>query len=162
MACAWGPPSSAFGSMYEKFDAGGRVPRLPGPPYHFMSKIIDLEGSPGVVQVGAKMHVEYHIPNDAWYFKGNSVEVMPFCVLLEAMLQPCGWMASYLGVAAASDETLSFRNLDGKQAEQSILITPDSGTLLTEVTLTDIIAFGPNDLVFSFVQFCKNKAANRP
>ena len=156
LACAWGLPSSAFGTMYEKFDAGGRVPRLPGPPYHFMSKIIDLEGRPGVVQIGAKMHVEYHIPHDAWYFKENSAEVMPFCVLLEAMLQPCGWMASYLGVTAASDDTLAFRNLDGQQAEQSMLITPDSGTLLTEVTLTDISRLGPMTLVF-FRAECKIK-----
>ena len=32
LACAWGRPSEAFGPLYAPFDAGPRVPRLPGPP----------------------------------------------------------------------------------------------------------------------------------
>ena len=38
---------------------------------------------------------------------------MPFAVLLEAALQPCGWLASYVGSALTSDDGSLFRNLDG-------------------------------------------------
>ncbi len=39
--------------------------------------------------------------------------VMPFAVLLEVALQPCGWLAAYLGSALTSPVDLSFRNLGG-------------------------------------------------
>ena len=35
-------------------------------------------------------------------------------ILLEAALQPCGWMAAYLGAALTSPTDLCFRNLGGK------------------------------------------------
>ena len=39
---------------------------------------------------------------------------MPFSVLLEIALQPCGWLAAYCGSALTSPEDLKFRNLGGK------------------------------------------------
>jgi 3-oxoacyl-(acyl-carrier-protein) synthase/3-hydroxymyristoyl/3-hydroxydecanoyl-(acyl carrier protein) dehydratase/1-acyl-sn-glycerol-3-phosphate acyltransferase len=108
LACAWGKPSKAFGPMYERFDGTRRVARLPGPPYHFMSRVTRIEGELGVCKPGAEIEIEYDVPHDAWY--GSSV---PFCVLLEAVLQPCGWLASYVGSALVSENDLSFRNLDG-------------------------------------------------
>ena len=44
--------------------------------------------------MGTKIILDYDIPHDAWYFDSNGAKVMPFCVLLEAALQPCGWPAS--------------------------------------------------------------------
>ena len=49
---------------------------------------------------------------------------MPFAVLLEIALQPCGWLAAYLGSALTSDADLSFRNLGGR-AVQRRRVTPD-------------------------------------
>jgi 3-hydroxymyristoyl/3-hydroxydecanoyl-(acyl carrier protein) dehydratase len=60
---------------------------------------------------------------------------MPFAVLLEAALQPCGWLAAYLGSALLSDSDLQFRNLDG-QGTQLAEIRPDAGTLTTRARLT--------------------------
>jgi 3-hydroxymyristoyl/3-hydroxydecanoyl-(acyl carrier protein) dehydratase len=51
---------------------------------------------------------------------------MPFCVLMEAALQPCGWLASYVG-SRSSDEDLLFRNLDGKGTLLADVLTPDRG-----------------------------------
>ncbi len=34
-----------------------------------------------------------------WYFAANRQATMPFAVLLEIALQPCGWLAAYLGSA---------------------------------------------------------------
>ena len=55
---------------------------------------------------------------------------MPFAVLLEAALQPCGWLAAYMGSALTSDEPLKFRNLGGT-AMPARPGRPRSGTLTT-------------------------------
>ena len=116
LACAWGRPSRAFGSMYRRFDGATRVPRLPGPPYHFLSRVLHVSAAPGKMAAGVTVEVEYDVPGDgpdAWYFGDNGARTMPWAVLLEAALQPCGWLASYAGCALAIDTELSFRNLDG-------------------------------------------------
>ena len=65
---------------------------------------------------------------DAWYFEANGGRAMPFAVLLEAALQPCGWLAAYAGSALLSDVDLHFRNLDGA-ATQRREVLRDAGTL---------------------------------
>jgi 3-hydroxymyristoyl/3-hydroxydecanoyl-(acyl carrier protein) dehydratase/1-acyl-sn-glycerol-3-phosphate acyltransferase len=137
LACAWGKPSDAFGPMYGIFDGTRRVPRLPGPPYQFMSRIAHVEGEIGAMQVGSGVEAEYDVPPDAWYFEANGARTMPFCVLLEAALQPCGWLASYVGSATTTPHDLSFRNLDG-DGKLLAEILPDAGILRTRVTLTNI------------------------
>src|SRR4030095_7679869 len=69
-----------------------------------------------------------------WYFEQNGCATVPFCVLLEAALQPCGWLASYVGSARASDTDLLFRNLDGTGTLFEAL-RPGGGTLRTRATL---------------------------
>jgi acyl transferase domain-containing protein/3-hydroxymyristoyl/3-hydroxydecanoyl-(acyl carrier protein) dehydratase/1-acyl-sn-glycerol-3-phosphate acyltransferase len=137
IACAWGKPSQAFGPMYAPFDGTRRVARLPGPPYHFMTRIVSVTGPIGVPQPGAAVEVEYDVPPDAWYFEENGARTMPFCVLLEAALQPCGWLASYIGSALTTDDDLLFRNLDGTGTVFQE-ITPASGTLRTLVKVVEV------------------------
>ena len=137
IACAWGRPSEAFGPMYARFDGPLKVPRLPGPPYHFISRATEIEGPIGGMQVGTRVRMAYDIPDDAWYFDDNGAEVMPFAVLLEAALQPCGWLASYVGSALTTDQELFFRNLDGT-ATLHVEPVRTSGTLVTDVTITNI------------------------
>src|SRR5439155_10531557 len=110
---------------------------LPGPPYQFLDRIIDVTGEPFVMQAGATCVAEYEIPHDAWYFTANRSLKMPFSILLEIALQPCGWLAAYCGSALTSPVDLSFRNLGG-QAVQHLAVTPDLGTLTTTVTLTKV------------------------
>ena len=38
---------------------------------------------------------------------------MPFAVLLEVALQPCGWLAAYMGSALDQHVDAAFRNLGG-------------------------------------------------
>ena len=137
LACAWGKPSAAFGPTYSRFDAPGRVPRLPGPPYLFMSRATKISGEIGAMEVGSTVEVEYDIPTDAWYFAENGARTMPYCVILEAALQPCGWLASYIGSASTSDAELCFRNLDGTATLEAELFE-QANRLRTEVTLTNI------------------------
>ena len=115
LACAWGKPSDAFGEMYKIYDGVRTVPRLPGPPYHFMTRVVDTVGEIGAFEVDQGTVIEYDIPADEWYFNKNGYATMPFCVFLEAALQPCGWLASFVGSTLTSDDALFFRNLDGKR-----------------------------------------------
>lgn len=137
LACAWGKPSRAFGPMYAPFDDVRRVPRLPGPPYHFMSRVEEVTGPIGTMAVGSSATIAYDVPPDAWYFADNGTPVMPFAVLLETVLQPCGWLASYVGSAITSDVDLSFRNLDGDGVVH-VDVGPSTGTLTTRTTLTSV------------------------
>ncbi|MCB1553612.1 MAG: hypothetical protein KDJ14_07350 [Xanthomonadales bacterium] len=141
LACAVGRPSEAFGPMYRRFDAPGRVPRLPTPPYHFISRIAEIEGPIGAMRVGARVVAEYDVPRSVWYFDENGCARMPFAVLLEVALQPCGWLASYVGSALTVDGELGFRNLDG-EGEVLAELAPGCGTISTEVRLTDVSAMG--------------------
>ena len=137
IACANGRPSEAFGPIYSRFDGPGRVARLPNPPYHFLSRVTRTKGDIGSMAGGMEVDVEYDIPADAWYFDENGCRAMPFAVLLEAALQPCGWLASYLGCALTTDTELCFRNLDGV-GTLHVDVLPDAGTLLTRVKSTRI------------------------
>ncbi len=147
LACANGRPSEAFGSIYDPFDSPLRVARLPNPPYHFLSRVTRTKGIIGSMEKGMEVDVEYDIPDDAWYFDENGCRAMPFAVLLEAALQPCGWLASYLGCAlTVENKELFFRNLDGTGTLHVDLI-PGSGTLLTKVKSTNISKTGPMIIV---------------
>ncbi|MCX7419730.1 MAG: beta-ketoacyl synthase N-terminal-like domain-containing protein [Planctomycetia bacterium] len=141
LACAWGKPSAVFGSMYRVFDGHRRGPRLPGPPYHFMSRIMDITGQPGEVQVGASIVCEYDVPQNDWYYDQAGGPGMPFSVLLEVNLQPCGWLASFTGVPVRAATDLRFRNLDGRGVVHHDVL-PDSGPISTKVTLTRSSQFG--------------------
>jgi 3-oxoacyl-(acyl-carrier-protein) synthase/3-hydroxymyristoyl/3-hydroxydecanoyl-(acyl carrier protein) dehydratase len=141
LACAWGKPSDAFGPMYACFDGPRRVARLPGPPYHFMSRVKRVEGEMGTCRAGATVEVECDLPAEAWYFAENGHPVMPFCVLLEAALQPCGWLASFVGSALGSDQDLAFRNLDGT-GQMLAEVPPAAGPLRTIATLESVSRSG--------------------
>jgi len=60
---------------------------------------------------------------------------------LEVALQPCGWLAAFIGSALTSDIDLSFRNLGGK-ATQHQVVTPESGTLTTRVKIDSVSSSG--------------------
>ncbi|HEY6178752.1 MAG TPA: hypothetical protein VIX73_30080, partial [Kofleriaceae bacterium] len=136
LACAWGRPSEAFGDMYRVFDGPRRVPRLPGPPYHFMSRVTRVAGAIGERRVGSTVEAEYVVPPDAWYF-ADSAGRIPYCVLLEIALQPCGWLASYAGCALIGDTDRALRNLDGTGVVHREL-GRDAGTLTTRATLSSL------------------------
>lgn len=133
---AWGKPSDAFGAVCRFHDDGlNRCPRLPGPPYHFMSRIIAIEAEFGKPQKGARIISEYDIPADAWYFTENAFPSMPYAVLMEIALQPCGWLSTFTqyNELKSMGEAL-FRNLDG-EAKLYREITPADKIIQIEVTM---------------------------
>ena len=141
LAFAIGKPSEAFGEPYRVFDAERTIARLPGPPYKFLDRITAVDAEPWVLKAGGSIEAEYDIPADEWYFEANRQREMPFAVLLEIALQPCGWFAAYMGSALTSDVDLSFRNLGGT-ATLHRPVTPHSGTLTTAVKVTNISSSG--------------------
>jgi 3-hydroxymyristoyl/3-hydroxydecanoyl-(acyl carrier protein) dehydratase len=137
-AFAIGKPSEAFGDRYLPFDHERKIARLPGPPFQFLDRIVSIGNcQPWVLEPGGEIVAQYDVPPEAWYFASNRQPTMPFAVLLETALQPCGWLAAYLGSALTSDIDLSFRNLGGT-AVQYRDVTPDSGTLTTTVKMTRV------------------------
>jgi len=141
LAFSAGNPSEAFGEPYRVFDRDRRIARLPRPPFQFLDRIVAVTGEPFKLVEGATCVAEYDVPAEAWYFQAGRQPEMPFSVLLETGLQPCGWLAAYLGSALTSDVDLKFRNLDGN-AVQHRPVTPASGTLTTRVTITRIASSG--------------------
>ena len=137
MAFAWGRPTEAFGGMYTRFDGPRKVGRMPGPPYHFISRISAVTGPIGGMQAGSVVEAEYDVPDRAWYWEQNGQPTMPLAVLLEVALQPCGWLAHYVGCAVSVDTDLLFRNLDGSYTMTGH-VTPQTRVLRTRVALLNI------------------------
>ena len=135
LAYSSGNPSEAFGEPYKIFDRERVLARLPRPPFQFLDRVASVTGEPFVLKSGAACVAEYDVPRDAWYFRASRSQLMPFSVLLEVALQPCGFLAAYCGSALTSELDLSFRNLGGK-ATQHRAVTPATGMLTTAVTLT--------------------------
>jgi 3-hydroxymyristoyl/3-hydroxydecanoyl-(acyl carrier protein) dehydratase len=90
---------------------------------------------------GAMVEAQYDLPSDAWFFGAERQGRMPFAILLEAALQPCGWLAAYVGSALTSPTDISFRNLGGT-AIQLRPVTPDSGTLTCSATMKKVATSG--------------------
>ncbi|NRA37456.1 MAG: type I polyketide synthase, partial [Planctomycetes bacterium] len=149
IAYAEGKPSEAFGDKYLAFDNERKIARLPRAPFKFINRITQIRDCAAwEMESGGTIVARYDVPVDAWYFdsneqntKNNSYKTMPFAVLLETALQPCGWMAAYVGSALSAEHDLKFRNLGGK-ATQYIDITPDIGTLSTKIHMSNVSSSG--------------------
>jgi acyl transferase domain-containing protein/3-hydroxymyristoyl/3-hydroxydecanoyl-(acyl carrier protein) dehydratase len=135
LAFATGKPSDAFGEPYRIFDAGRVIARLPGRPYQFLDRVTGIRAEPWKIVPGGECETQYDVPPDAWYFADDRSGEMPFAVLLEIALQPCGWLAAYMGSALTSEVDVSFRNLGGA-ATQLARVHPGAGTLTVRAKLT--------------------------
>jgi 3-hydroxymyristoyl/3-hydroxydecanoyl-(acyl carrier protein) dehydratase len=141
LAFSTGNPSEAFGEPYRIFDSERRIARLPRPPFQFLDRITAIDATPWKMVAGGSVEAQYDVPVDAWYFAQERSHNMPFSVLLEIALQPCGWLAAYVGSALTSEVDLCFRNLDGN-AQKLRAVTHASGTLTTRVKLTRVSSSG--------------------
>jgi 3-hydroxymyristoyl/3-hydroxydecanoyl-(acyl carrier protein) dehydratase len=134
---ARGKPSRAFGPRYRPFDEDRFIARLPTPPFLFIDRILRVEPEPWVLKPGGWVEAECAVAPDAWYVAADRAHSLPYCVLLEIALQPCGWLAAYMGSALKSDKPLKFRNLGG---EAKILkeVKPAGNSLHTRTRLTQV------------------------
>jgi acyl transferase domain-containing protein/3-hydroxymyristoyl/3-hydroxydecanoyl-(acyl carrier protein) dehydratase len=146
LACAWGLPSDAFGQPYARFDSHERCPRLPGPPYHCITRITSVDGEFGIERVGSTVDAEFDLDPEAWYFAQNGTDELPFSVLIEAGLQPCGWLSCFTGIPLRSKAELYFRNLDGT-ARRHRAVPARPGTITTRAKLLNVARQGTVTLV---------------
>ena len=98
---------------------------------------MSTDAQPWIVESGTSAVAEYDIDPDAWFFEADRQDAVPLAILLEIGLQPCGWLAAYMGSALNSPEDLQFRNLGGT-ARLHRSVTRRSGTLTTRVKATKI------------------------
>jgi PfaB family protein len=134
LAFATGLPSEAFGEKYRPFDNQRFIARLPAPPFLLIDRITRIEAEPWRLKAGGWIEAEYDISGTAWYFKANRSRVLPFSFLLEIALQPCGWLAAYMGSALKSRHDLKFRNLDGNAVlHRNLYCHPGTLTVRTKL-----------------------------
>ncbi len=137
LSFAVGKPSEAFGEPYKMFDNERVIARLPGPPYSFLDRIVAVEPQAWILKPDGWIEAEHDIAPDAWYFRADRSSSMPFCVMLEVALQPCGWLAAYLGSALKSENDLKFRNLGGN-AVLHRMIFPEEKKLTMRARMTKV------------------------
>jgi len=143
---ALGKHADAFGSLYEGKDGAGFFGHLPAPPYHFISRVVRIDGRPGAGEAGMTAVAEFDVPAESWYFTAAGNFAMPFAALLEVAFQPCGWLAFFAGLPLAREEALYFRNLDGRAVFHR-LVGPSEGPLRTETRLKSVVTAGGPILV---------------
>ena len=121
-----GFPSKGFGEKLKKFDNGRFVPRLPAGELLCIDHIEELE--PNVCRS------IYNPPEQA-----------SFALILEAALQPCGWLSHHMGCLDSFEDDTYFRNLNG---EITLYKTYKTNTPITfEVKLLRTSKFGGKMLV---------------
>ncbi|MFO7965440.1 MAG: beta-ketoacyl synthase N-terminal-like domain-containing protein [Desulfobacterales bacterium] len=147
---ALGSPAKAFGPAYRPFEKDRFIARLPNPPYLFMDRIVRCEPRPWVLKPGGWIEAEFDVRPDHWYFFANRSDTMPFAVLLEIALQPCGWLAAFMGSALAGEKDLRFRNLDGK-AVQYAEVMQERTTLTTRARCKQVSTAG--DMIIESFEF---------
>jgi 3-hydroxymyristoyl/3-hydroxydecanoyl-(acyl carrier protein) dehydratase len=109
---ATGSLVKCFGNHYSIYNER-KAPRTPNGDLLLMSRIIQVEGNRGEYNQGASLVAEYDVEPDAWFYQHNSAPVMPYSMLMEIALQPCGFLATYMGCTLIyPDLELCFRNLD--------------------------------------------------
>lgn len=108
-----GSIANCLGPAFTRYE-GQRIPRIPNGDLKMMSRIVAINGTPRDLTKPASVTAEYDVPPDAWYFHESGSFEMPASFIMEAALQPCGFLSAYLDTYAFAPYTeFFFRNLDG-------------------------------------------------
>jgi 3-hydroxymyristoyl/3-hydroxydecanoyl-(acyl carrier protein) dehydratase len=134
-------PSKAFGEPYRDFDSNRFIARLPNPPLLLMSRVNFCEPEPWILKPGGWIEAAYDVSENDWYFAADRSGAMPYVILLEIALQPCGWLAAYMGSALKSKKDLKFRNLDGNAVLHNPVLRKNT-TLTTRARCTRVSTAG--------------------
>jgi len=111
---ALGDVQKCFGSDFSNYE-GRLVQRNPNKDLCLISRVYDFVGNRMEFEKPMSIVSEYDVPEDAWYFKENShPSHMPYSILMEIALQPCGFISTHSGAILMLPEAdLHYRNLDG-------------------------------------------------
>jgi len=119
---ALGSIAKCFGSEFDIY-AGRRSQRNPNGDLQLITRVLAATGERKDFKKVSSMIGEYDVPADAWFYEQNSYAVMPYSVIMEIALQPCGFLGAYMGSPLIYPEAdLGFRNLSAKA---KLLKNPD-------------------------------------
>ena len=136
--------SKCFGPDFAIYD-GRAVSRQPNTDLQFISRVLSVDGERLNFKKPTTILAEYDVPVDAWYYEQNSAVTMPYSVLMEIALQPCGLLGAYLGSTLQfPDKNLYFRNLDGTGEMFDLPNGTDfrGKTILNKAVLVSSVALG--------------------
>jgi 3-hydroxymyristoyl/3-hydroxydecanoyl-(acyl carrier protein) dehydratase len=98
-------------SIYNK----RRCPRIPNGDLLMMTGIRAIHGVRGEFREPSVILADYDVPLDAWFLEGSPTGNIPFSLVLEIALQPCGVLSAWLGTQLQLPQIdFFFRNLDGE------------------------------------------------
>ncbi|HEX6428995.1 MAG TPA: beta-ketoacyl synthase N-terminal-like domain-containing protein, partial [Niastella sp.] len=146
-----------FGSEFEPFE--NRVlSRQPNTDLQVVSRVMSFNGQRHNFNNKPSIVCEYDVPLHPWYYNENSSRVIPYAVLMEIALQPCGVLTTYVGSAFIyPDKDVFFRNLDG-EGTLSENIDLRGKTITNKAVLTSHTAYEGNIIQkFTFEMICDGK-----
>ncbi|MGK5094211.1 PfaB family protein [Deltaproteobacteria bacterium TL4] len=112
---ATGSIAACFGPEFAVYDER-QPPRTPNGDLQLTDRVWEVKGQRHEFKKPASVVAEYEVPADVWFFKENShPSLMPYSLLMEIALQPCGFISAYVGTTLIYPDTdFYFRNLDGQ------------------------------------------------
>ncbi len=141
---ALGSMEDCFGPEYAVYN-GRNTSRQPNTDLQVISRILSVDGKRHDFSKPVTILAEYDVPTDAWYYEQNATKTMPYSILMEIALQPCGLLGAYLGSTLQfPDMDLYLRNLDGDGESFDLPMGTDfrGKTILNKSILTSSIAHG--------------------
>jgi 3-hydroxymyristoyl/3-hydroxydecanoyl-(acyl carrier protein) dehydratase len=140
---AWGKAQDVFGAHGALLDGPAPWARIPAPPFLFMTRVTGIEAQAANPRPGSRVRTSWDIPETAWFFTENGAPTMPFAVLLEAMLQPAGWLMRFVNPLDPDGRPLRghMRNLDGVVTIHHE-VAPGAGRLDVAVELDSMARYG--------------------
>ena len=136
--------SKCFGDEFKIYD-DKTVSRQPNTDLQVISRILSIDGTRRDFSKPIPTVAEYDVPEKAWYYQQNAHATMPYSILMEVALQPCGLSGAYMGSTLDfPDKQLYFRNLDGNGQTFDLPIGTDfkNKTITNHTVLTSSVALG--------------------
>ncbi|MFK8056363.1 MAG: PfaB family protein [Saprospiraceae bacterium] len=141
---ALGNMTECFGPDFAIYN-GRKMSRQPNSDLQLISRILSVDGTKGDFSKDVPIIAEYDVPEDAWYYLQNSNITMPYSMLMEIALQPCGLLGAYMGSTLQfPDKDLYLRNLDGDGETFALPTGTDfrGKTITNKSVLVSSIAYG--------------------
>ena len=155
---ALGSLAACFGPEYAVYDTR-RAPRTPNGDLQLISRVTSVDGTRGKITPGSSLVTEYDLRENPWYCTQNAYPEIPYSILMEIGLQPCGFLSAHLGSTLPyPDENFYFRNLDGSGKFLSD-IDPRGKTITNRVRLLSSTAIqGIIIQKFTYEMSCEGNA----
>lgn len=141
-----GSVAKCFGEEFSIYDQGiVKASRMPNTHLSLVSRVLSVQGERHQIKSGSTIITEYDAPDNPWYYHQNSSATIPYSILMEIALQPCGFLSAYLGTTLLyPDSSLYFRNLDGsghllKNIDVRGRTITNTATLLSSTNINGVI-----------------------